>query len=118
MKSIWALVTAGLLSAATAGVLNARAEDSILDSLGRSAGLVAPDPDMPDFVKASRPKGDPAPLPAFAAPPEPKSKVKSAAELKAMDADLAKASARATGVAPTADGEPRAKKSARTRHGK
>ena len=86
MKRIGALLTAGLL-----GVAPAAADESLLDSLGRSAGLVAPDPDMPDFVKASRPQGSPTPLPAFAPPPEPKSKVKSAAELNAMDVDLERA---------------------------
>ena len=65
--------------------------------LGRT-GLIAPDPDMPDFVKASRPQGTPTPVSVFAPPPEPKSKVKSAAELKAMDANLA----RAGGAIPTA----------------
>ncbi len=86
MKRIWAVLTAGLLATAPAA-----AADSLLDSLGRSAGLVAPDPDMPDFVKASRPQGTSTPLPAFAPPPEPKSKVKSAAELNALDADLERA---------------------------
>lgn len=75
----------------------ATAAASLLDDLGRSAGLVAPTPDMPDFVKASRPATPPPPLPAFAAPPEPRSKVKSAQELKAMDADLEGAGARARG---------------------
>jgi hypothetical protein len=75
----------------------AMADESLLDSLGRSAGLTPPTPDVPDFVRASRPATTPAPLPAFAPPPEPKSKVKSAAELKAMDADLEGAGARARG---------------------
>lgn len=92
MKWFRAALAAGLL-----GLAPAVAQDSLLDSLGRSSGLIAPEPDMPDFVKASRPKGTPTPLPAFAAPPEPKSKVKSAAELKAMDADLERA---ARGVRP------------------
>ena len=70
-----------------------------MDSLGRSTGLVAPTPDMPDFVKASRPATPPNPLPAFAPPPEPGSKVKTAEELKAMDSDLEGAGARARGEA-------------------
>ncbi len=75
----------------------AAADESLLDSLGRSTGLVAPTPDMPDFVKATRPAKVPMTLPAFAPPPEPKSKVKSATELKAMDSDLEGAGARARG---------------------
>ena len=54
---------------------------------------------MPDFVKASRPARPPTSLPAFATPPEPRSKVKSAEELKAMDSDLEGAGARARGEA-------------------
>ena len=80
------------------GVTGAAADESVFDQIGRSAGLVAPDPDMPDFVKASRPKGTPTPLPAFADPLEPRSKVKSAEELKALDADLTRASTRAGGA--------------------
>jgi hypothetical protein len=90
-----AVLTAGLLGAAAPA-----AAESLLDSLGRSAGLVAPEPDMLDFVKASRPQGTPTPLPAFASPPEPKSKVKSADELNAMDSHLERAAARARGDAP------------------
>jgi len=83
----------GLLLAASA----AAADETVMDSLGRSAGLVAPTPEMPDFVKASRPAAAPTALPAFAPPPEPKSKVKTAEELKAMDSDLEGAGARARG---------------------
>ena len=97
MKRVWAALTAGLLSAAAPA-----AADSLLDTLARSAGLVAPEPDMPDFVKASRPQGTPTPLPAFAPPPEPRSKVKSAAELNAMDSHLESAAARARAGAPAA----------------
>jgi hypothetical protein len=70
----------------------ALADESLLDSLARAGGLIAPTPDPPDFVKASRSKTEPAEIPVFAAPPEPPSKVKSPAGLKAMDADLAQAS--------------------------
>jgi hypothetical protein len=70
----------------------AMAQDSLLDSLGKATGMVSPPADPPDFVKASRPKETPAEIPAFATPEEPRSKVKSAAELKAMDADLERAS--------------------------
>ena len=75
------------------------AEDSFLDSVGKAAGLIAPTPDPPDFVKASRPKETPDEIPAFAAPPEPRSRVKTPAELKAMDEDLTRASRRQAGAA-------------------
>jgi hypothetical protein len=68
--------------------------DSLFESLGKATGLVAPTPDPPDFVKASRPASEPEAIPAFASPQEPHSKVKSAAELKAMDTDLENASSR------------------------
>ena len=66
----------------------ALAEESALERLGRAAGFVAPAPDPPDFVKASRPSSESDSIPVFAAPPEPRSRVKTPAELKAMDADL------------------------------
>ena len=47
-------------------------------------------PDPPDFVKATRPKAEPTSIPVFAPPDEPRSKVKTPGELKAMDADLEK----------------------------
>ncbi len=68
------------------------AGDSLLDSLGKATGLIAPPADPPDFVKASRPTVEPTELPVFGAPQEPRSKVKSPAELKTMDADLERAS--------------------------
>ena len=86
---------------AVLGLLPARAlaEDSAWDRLGKAAGLVAPTPDPPDFVKSSRPATEPAAIPAFAAPPEPRSHVKTPAELKAMDADLENAARRQRGGA-------------------
>jgi len=66
--------------------------DGLLDSFGKAAGLVAPPIDPPDFVKNSRPSEEPAAIPVFAPPPEPSSKVKTPAEIKAMDADLEGAS--------------------------
>ena len=74
----------------------------MFDSLGRAAGLVAPPADPPDFVKASRPQGEPAAIPVFAAPAEPGSKVKSPTELKAMDADLERAAGPGRGTAKPA----------------
>jgi len=76
------------------------AQDSLFDTIGRAAGLVSPPPDPPDFVKATRPVKEPDTIPAFATPQEPSSKVKSAAELKAMDADLQSASRRQRGPKP------------------
>jgi hypothetical protein len=74
------------------------ADDSLLDSLGKAAGLIAPPTDPPDFVRDSRPRGEPDPIPVFAPPAEPRSKVKTPAELKAMDADLEGASRRGEGA--------------------
>jgi hypothetical protein len=87
----------------------AAADESLLDSLGRSTGMVAPTPDMPDFVKASRPAKPPTWIPVFATPPEPTSKVKSAAELKAMDSDLEGAGAQANGTKGKVAAKTRAK---------
>lgn len=67
----------------------APAQESFFHSLAKSAGVAA-DVDPPaDFVATSRPKDPPEPLSVFAPPDEPKSKVKSASDLKKMDADLA-----------------------------
>ena len=84
---------AARMVAALLGLLAAPAlaEDTALERLGKAAGLIAPTPDPPDFVKASRPAKEPDEIPVFAAPPEPTSHVKTPSELKAMDADLEKA---------------------------
>ena len=79
-----------LVAALAMAAPSARA-DGLLEGLGRATGLIAPPPDPPDFVKASRPAGEPAEIPVFAAPQEPRSTVKSASELSAMDADLERA---------------------------
>jgi hypothetical protein len=73
------------------------ADGSLLEGSGKATGLIAPPADPPDFVKASRPKAEPSAIPVFATPQEPRSKVKSPAELKAMDADLEHASRRVGG---------------------
>ena len=88
-----------LAIAAVLAATPARADDSLFDSLAKATGLVAPTPDPPDFVKASRPKSEPAEIPVFSTPAEPPSKVKNSAELKTMDADLAHAS-RSQGAKP------------------
>jgi hypothetical protein len=62
--------------------------DGFFDNLGKAAGLVAPPADPPDFVKDSRSKEETKPIAVFAPPDEPSSKVKTPAEIKAMDADL------------------------------
>jgi hypothetical protein len=79
------------------------ADESLFESFGKAAGLVSPTPNPPDFVKASRPVKEPDAIPAFAPPQEPRSKVKTAAELKAMDADLERASRGQRGAKPAAD---------------
>jgi hypothetical protein len=76
------------------------AQDSLFDTLGKAAGLISPPPDPPDFVKATRPVKPAEEIPAFATPQEPRSKVKTPAELKAMDADLERASRRQRGDKP------------------
>jgi hypothetical protein len=91
-----------IFAIAAAWATAATAEDSFLDGLGKAAGLVAPPVDPPDFVKASRPQGEPAAIPVFAAPSEPASKVKSPTELKAMDADLERAAGPGRGTAKPA----------------
>jgi hypothetical protein len=66
----------------------ARAEDSLLRSLAKSAGLATDPEPPPDFVLSTRPAVAPARLPVFGTPVEPPSKVKSKDDLKAMDSDL------------------------------
>ena len=83
------------------------AQDSLFDTLGKAAGLVSPTPDPPDFVKSTRPVKPPDEIPAFATPEEPRSRVKSAAELKTMDADLESASRRQRGPRPVDKPKPR-----------
>lgn len=93
------LLTAGLVASPAA------ADDSLIDSFGKAAGLISPQPDPPDFVKATRPATEPASIPAFAPPAEPRSKVKTPAELRAMDADLERAGRRLDGAAGPEDAE-------------
>jgi hypothetical protein len=66
--------------------------DGLFDTVGKATGLIAPPADPPDFVRNSRPSEEPTSIPVFAPPPEPTSKVKTPAELKAMDSDLERAS--------------------------
>ena len=75
----------------------ARAQDaqaSPLRAIAKGAGLAIDPAPPPAFVMATRPAGEPAPIPVFATPEEPPSKIKSAADLKAMDADLERAGKR------------------------
>ena len=92
------------------------AEDSFFESLAKKTGLAMTPPDPPDFVKASRPTTEPTSVPVFAAPDEPRSKVKSAAELKAMDADLERASHSQDGLRGSGATAGEAKKRSKT-HG-
>ena len=87
------LRSVGLLLAVLGACMTpARADGSLFDSLGKSMGLVAEPANPPDFVKATRPKTEPTEIPVFATPAEPRSTVKSPSQLKAMDADLERAS--------------------------
>ena len=93
---------AGLFACACVGLLTlyaapAFAQDTLFDTLGKAAGLVSPPTDPPAFVKDSRPVKPADEIPAFATPDEPRSKVKSTAELKAMDAELESAGRRQRG---------------------
>jgi hypothetical protein len=95
------------------------ADDSMLDALGKAAGVVAPPVDPPDFVKASRPSEEPSAIPVFSTPEEPRSKVKSPADLKAMDADLERASRRQRARGSGSDGAgpaPINRRAGKTRH--
>ncbi len=77
-----------LIALACALAATPAAAESLLDSLAKSTGLMARPADPPDFVKTSRPSEEPAAIPVFSAPDEPRSTVKTPAQLKAMDADL------------------------------
>ncbi len=106
---------AGLAACAGVALLTlwaapASADESLFDTLGKAAGLVPPAANPPDFVRSSRPDKEPETLPVFSTPEEPRSRVKSAAELKAMDADLERAS-RHQGRA-VADDKPKPKRRA------
>ena len=107
------LLTAGLFAPPAA------ADDSLLESFGKAAGLISPEPNPPDFVKATRPKAEPTSIPAFAAPAEPRSKVKTPAELRAMDADLERAARRQEGAggADDADAAKGAKHASKSKYG-
>jgi hypothetical protein len=110
-------IAAAALALAFAGGA-ARADDSFFDSLAKSTGLMATPPDPPDFIKASRPKTEPTSMPVFAAPDEPRSKVKSASELKAMDADLERASHAQDAIRPKLPVQHPSKKAAADRETK
>ncbi len=90
----------------------ALADETLLDTLGKATGLIAPPTNPPDFVKQSRPAEAPGEIPVFSKPEEPSSKVKTAAELKAMDADLEGA---AGAGKPDAGKAPRGRR--KSRHG-
>jgi hypothetical protein len=79
---------AGCLFVVLLALAPAAKADGLLDSFGKATGMIAPPIDPPDFVKNSRPSEERPAIPVFAPPPEPRSKVKTPAELKAMDADL------------------------------
>ena len=82
----------GMVALVCALAVTPAAAESPLDSLAKSIGLMATPAEPPDFVKATRPAEQPAAIPVFSQPEEPRSTVKSRAELKAMDADLERAS--------------------------
>ena|SRR5947209_2600585 len=89
---------------------SAAAEDSLLDSLAKSTGLMAVPADPPDFVKSSRPAQEPTSIPVFSQPEEPRSTVKTPTELKAMDADLERAGQKTRGAPRAAADDTRVKK--------
>jgi len=64
--------------------------ESLLHAVARHAGLAAAPPDMPDFVRQSRPENLGDWVPVFKPPDEPTSTLKTKADLNAMDADLDK----------------------------
>jgi len=68
--------------------------ESIIHALARHAGLASGQPDMPDFVRQSRPETRGDYVPVFQTPDEPPSTLKTKAELKKMNDDLTKIDAR------------------------
>jgi hypothetical protein len=78
----------GALAAFPSRAQDASPPESPLRSLLKGAGLATDVAPPPDFVVQSRPAQAPAAIPAFAIPPEPPGKVKTAKELEAMDGDL------------------------------
>jgi hypothetical protein len=86
-----ALATMGALStyAAAAQTTDPHSE-SIIHDVARHAGLAAAQPDMPDFVRESRPAESGDYIPVFQTPNEPTSTLKTKADLQKMNDDLDK----------------------------
>ena len=80
-SALWALALA-------MGASSACADGSVFDSLAKTTGLATDVPPPPDFVVKSRAAAPSAPIPVMGSPEEPPSRVKSEADLKAMDAEL------------------------------
>jgi hypothetical protein len=80
-----ALAMAAAVPPAAAG---AQEQESVFHAIAKQAGFLS-DPDPPaDFVVKSRPAAPREAIPAFTTPEEPASKVRTPAQLRAMDADL------------------------------
>jgi hypothetical protein len=110
----WRAVLGALAIAFVAS--QACAQDSVLRSIAKKAG-VATDVDPPaDFVVKSRPAEPPGPMPVFGMPDEPNSKVMTPRELRGMDAELDSAGKKhdvlRAGFAPSAKAAAEAKAAA------
>ena len=97
MRSKFAILLA-VAAASSAGAASAQTADpppeSIVHALARHAGLAAARPDMPDFVRQTRPETLGDYVPVFQTPDEPPSTLKTKAQLQKMDDDLTKIDAR------------------------
>jgi hypothetical protein len=90
-KYAMALAFFSALSAHAAAAQSADPQsESFIHAIARHAGLAAAQPDMPDFVRESRPETQGDYVPVFQIPDEPTSKLKTKADLKKMNDDLDK----------------------------
>ena len=83
-----------VMAALSAGAASAQTADpqpeSIFHAVARHAGLASAQPDMPDFVRQSRPETLGDYVPVFQAPEEPTSTLKTKADFQKMNDDLDK----------------------------
>jgi hypothetical protein len=81
---------AGISSGAASAQSADPQSESLIHALARHAGLATAQPDMPEFVRQSRPETMGDYVPVFQQPDEPASTLKSKADLQKMNDDLEK----------------------------